>query len=64
MKLEVVEETDHAFCFMLCKPHIFKYFYKFQYMSSTYDPYVDCGPSIMKTCIVVLLLDQYFNVTR
>lgn len=49
MELEVIEATDHALCFTLCKPHSFKYNYKVQYMSSPYDPYVDCGPSIEKT---------------
>jgi len=64
MALEFIEMTDHAFCCMLCKFHIFKYAYTIQYMSAPYDPYVDCGPSIKKTWTVVLLLDQYFNVTR
>ena len=46
MELEFIEVT---LCLMLCKPHIFKYVYKIQYMFSPYDPYVDCGPSIKKT---------------
>jgi len=48
MELEFIEVTDHAFA-LLFKPHVFKYAYKIQYMSSPYDPYVDCGPSIKKT---------------
>jgi len=31
--VEVIEVTDHALCFTLCKPHSFKYAYSIHYTS-------------------------------